>query len=157
VFLGDVLDGHGPDARTDRLGCGCAMRERPPTLILVGTLDARSRNAVNAIIGVLLVWAVASLMLPAADLRSFTFDPVGARIGPMASLEAVASDRPTASLDLRRSDHPVAIPAVVSADAGTRAALLSVMRDVRFPTSLMAMSPFATGVVRRGPPFSSGT
>jgi hypothetical protein len=133
------------------------MRERPPTLFLVGTLDARSRNAVNAIIGVLLVWAVASLMLPAADLRSFTFDPVGARIGPMASLEAVASDRPTASLDLRRSDHPVAIPAVVSADAGTRAALLSVMRDVRFPTSLMAMSPLATGVVRRGPPFLSGT
>ena len=133
------------------------MRERPPTLTLVGTLDARSRSAVNAIIGVLLVWAVASLMLPAADLRSFTFDPVGARIGPMASLEAVASDRPTASLDLRRSDHPVAIPAVVSADAGTRAALLSVMRDVRFPTSLMAMSPLATGVVRRGPPFPSGT
>jgi hypothetical protein len=96
-------------------------------------------------------------MLPAADLRSFTFDPVGARIGPMASLEAVASDRPTASLDLRRSDHPVAIPAVVSADAGTRAALLSVMRDVRFPTSLMAMSPLATGVVRRGPPLPSGT
>ena len=133
------------------------MRERPPTLTLVGTLDARSRSAVNAIIGVLLVWAVASLMLPAADLRSFTFDPVGARIGPMASLEAVASDRPTASLDLRRSDHPVAIPAVVSADAGTRAALLSVMRDVRFPTSLMAMSPLATGVVRRGPPLPSGT
>jgi hypothetical protein len=133
------------------------MRERPPTLILVGTLDARSRSAVNAIIGVLLVWAVASLMLPAADLRSFTFDPVGARIGPMASLEAVASDRPTASLDLRRSDHPVAIPAVVSADAGTRAALLSVMRDVRFPTSLMAMSPLATGVVRRGPPLPFGT
>ena len=133
------------------------MRERPPTLTLVGTLDARSRSAVNAIIGVLLVWAVASLMLPAADLRSFTFDPVGARIGPMASLEAVASDRPTASLDLRRSDRPVAIPAVVSADAGTRAALLSVMRDVRFPTSLMAMSPLATGVVRRGPPLPSGT
>ena len=133
------------------------MRERPPTLTLVGTLDARSRSAVNAIIGVLLVWAVASLMLPAADLRSFTFDPVGARIGPMASLEAIASDRPTASLDLRRSDHPVAIPAVVSADAGTRAALLSVMRDVRFPTSLMAMSPLATGVVRRGPPLPSGT
>lgn len=133
------------------------MRERPPTLTLVGTLDTRSRSAVNAIIGVLLVWAVASLMLPAADLRSFTFDPVGARIGPMASLEAVASDRPTASLDLRRSDHPVAIPAVVSADAGTRAALLSVMRDVRFPTSLMAMSPLATGVVRRGPPLPSGT
>jgi hypothetical protein len=133
------------------------MRERPPTLILVGTLDARSRSAVNTIIGVLLVWAVASLMLPAADLRSFTFDPVGARIGPMASLEAVASDRPTASLDLRRSDHPVAIPAVVSAHAGTRTALQSVMRDVRFPTSLMAVSPLATGLVRRGPPFPSGT
>ncbi len=133
------------------------MQERPPTLIVVGTLDVRSRSAVNAIIGVLLVWAVASLMLPAADLRSFTFNPVGARIGPMASLEAIASDRPTTTLDLRRSDHPVAIPAVVSADAGTRAALLWVMRDVRFPTSLMAMSPLATGVARRGPPFPSGT
>ena len=101
----------------------------------MGTLDVRSRSAVNTIIGVLLVWAVASLMLPTADLRSFTFDPVGARIGPMASLEA---SRPT--VPRRRSTsggvtHPVAIPAVVSADAGTRAALLSVMRDVRFPAS----------------------
>jgi hypothetical protein len=132
------------------------MWERPPTLNIVGTLD-RSRGTVNAIIGVLLVWAVATLMLPAADLRSFTFDPVGARVGPMASLEAIASDRPTMSLDLRRSDHPVAIPALVSADAGTRAALQWVMRDVRFPTSLMAKSPLATGVARRGPPFPSGT
>ena len=103
------------------------------------------------------MWAVASLVLPAADLRSITFDPVGARIGPMASLDAIASDRPTRSLDVRRNDHPDAIPAVVSAEAGTRAALLWVMRDVRFPASLMAMSPLATGVGRRGPPLPSDT
>ena len=118
----------------------------------MGTLDVRSRGAVNAIIGVLLVWAVASLVLASADLRSITFDPVGARIGPMASLDAIASDRPTRSLDLRRNHHPDAIPAVVSVEAVTRAALLWVMRDVRFPASLMARSPLATGMGRRGPP-----
>jgi len=118
----------------------------------VGTLDARSRTALNAVIGVLLVWAVASLTLPSADLRSFTFDPVGARIGPMTSLEAVASDRPTASLDIRRNDRPDVIPAVASAEAVTRAALLWVIRDVRFPMSLMALSPLALGVTHRGPP-----
>lgn len=123
----------------------------------MGTLDARSRSAVNAIIGVILVWAVASLTLPSADLRSFTLDPVGARIGPMASLDAIASDRPTTSLDVRRSDRPDVIPAVASAAAGTRAALSWVMRDVRFPTSLMATSPLRTGMARRGPPFPSGT
>ena len=123
----------------------------------MGTLDVRSRGAVNAIIGVLLVWAVASLVLPAADLRSITFDPVGARIGPMASLDAIASDRPTRSLDLRRNHHPDAIPALVSVDALTRAALLWVMRDVHFPASLMARSPLSTGVGRRGPPFLAGT
>ena len=123
----------------------------------MGTLNARSRSAVNAIIGVLLVWAVASLTLPSADLRSFTFDLGDARIGPMVSLDAIASDRPTTSLDLRRHDRPDAVPAVVSHEAGTRAALLWVMRDVRFPTSLMAMSPLAIGVARRGPPFPSGT
>jgi hypothetical protein len=123
----------------------------------VGTLDVRSRGAVNAIIGVLLVWAVASLLLPAADLRSITYDPIGARIGPMASLDAIASDRPTRSLDVRRNDHPDAIPAVVSAEADTRAALLWVTRDVRFPASLMATSPLATGVGRRGPPLPSNT
>jgi hypothetical protein len=121
----------------------------------VGTLDVRSRTAVNAVIGVLLVWAVASLTLPSADLRSFVFDPIGARIGPMTSLEAVASDRPTTSLDVRRNDRPDVIPAVVSAEAGTRAALLWVMRDVRFPTSLMAASPLAAGVTHRGPPLPS--
>jgi len=123
----------------------------------VGTLDVRSRGAVNAIIGVLLVWAVATLFLQAADLRSISFDPVGARIGPMASLDAIASDRPTRSLDARRNHHPDAIPAVVSAQAVTRAALLWVMRDVRFPASLMAISPLATGVGRRGPPRPSDT
>jgi hypothetical protein len=121
----------------------------------VGTLDVRSRGAINVIIGVLLVWAVASLTLPSADLRSFTFDPVGARIGPMTSLEAVASDRPTTSRDIRRNDRPDVIPAVLSAEAGTRAALLWVMRDVRFPMSLMATSPLAAGVTHRGPPLPS--
>ena len=119
------------------------------------TLDGRSRGTVNVIIGVLLVWAVATLVLPSADLRSFAFDPVGARIGPMTSLEAVASDRPTTSVDVRRNDRPDVIPAIVSAEAGTRAALLWVIRDVRFPTSLMATSPLAAGVTHRGPPLPS--
>ncbi len=123
----------------------------------MGTLDVRSRDAVNAIIGVLLVWAVATLVLPAADLRSVTFDPAGARIGPMAPLDAVASDRPTRTLDVRRDDRPDAIPAVLSAEVGTRAALLWVMRDVRFPASLMSTSPLATGVGRRAPPRPSDT
>ena len=139
------------------MGCGCTPRERTPTLIVVGTLDVRSRAAVNAIIGVLLAWAVASLVLPAADLRSITFDPAGARIGPMTSLDAIASDRPTRSIDLRRNDRPDAIPAVLSAEAGTRAALLWVMGDVRFPASLVSTSPLATGVSRRGPPRPSDT
>jgi hypothetical protein len=137
------------------MGCGCARPEPAPTLTVVGTLDARSRTAVNAMIGVLLAWAVASLMLPSADLRSFTFDPVGARIGPMTSLDAVASDRPTTSLDIRRNDGPDVIPAVASIEAGTRAALLWVIRDVRFPMSLVATSPLAAGVTRRGPPLPS--
>jgi hypothetical protein len=123
----------------------------------VGTLDVRSRSTVNAIIGVLLVWTVASLVLPAADRRSVTFDPVGARIGPMASLDAITSDRPTRSLDVRRNERPEAIPAILPAEAGMRAALLWVMRDVRFPASLMSMSPLATGVGRRGPPLPSDT
>ena len=123
----------------------------------MGTLDVRSRGAVNAIIGVLLVWAVATLVLPAADLRSVTFDPAGARIGPLALLDAVASDRPTKTLDVRRNDRPDAIPAVLSAEAGTRAALLWTMRDVSFPASLMSVSPLATGVGRRGPPRPSDT
>ena len=123
----------------------------------MGTLDVRSRSAVNAILGLLIVWAVASLTLPAADLGSITLDPVGARIGPMASLDAIASDRPARSLDIRRNDRPEAIPAVVSAEAHTRAALLWVMRDVHFPASLMAMSPLAVGVGRRGPPRSPHT
>ena len=121
----------------------------------MGTLDVRSRSAVNAIIGVLLVWAIATMVLPTADLRTITFDPIGARIGPMASLDAIASDRPTRSLDIRRNDRSDAIPAILSAEAGTRAALLWVMRDVRFPASRMAVSPLATGVGRRGPPLPS--
>ena len=124
---------------------------------LVGTLDARSRSAVDAIIGVLLVWAVASLALPTADLRSFTFDPVGVRIGPLTLLAAIASDRPAASLDVRRDDHPEAIPAVVSAEAGTRAALSWVIRGMRFLASPMVRAPMATGLVRRGPPLLPAT
>jgi hypothetical protein len=123
----------------------------------VGTLDVRSRDAVNAIIGLLLVWAVAALVLPAADLRSITFDPVGAGIGPMAVLDAVASDRPIRTLDVRRNDRPDAIPAILAAEAGTRAALHWIMRDVRFPASLMSGSPLATGVGRRCPPRPSDT
>ena len=123
----------------------------------MGTLDTRSRNTVSAIVGVVLVWAVASLTLPAADVRSFTVDPLGARIEPMTLLAVIASDRPTTSLDVRRSDHPEAIPANVSAEVGTRAALWWSIRDVRFPTSLMVTAPLATGLVRRGPPPPSAT
>jgi hypothetical protein len=123
----------------------------------VGTLDARSRNAVGAIIGVLLVWTVASLALPTADMRSSAFDPIGARIGPMTLLAAIASDRPAATTDIRRSDHPEAIPAVVSADAGMWAALRWVIRSMRSPTSPMVAAPLATSSARRGPPLLPAT
>lgn len=120
----------------------------------VGTLDVRPRSAVTALIGVFVVWSVVSLMLPRTDMGSFTQDPAGARIGPMIVLSAIASDRPTTSLDAGRSPHPDAIPAVISAAAGTRSALLWLIGNVRFPASLIAMSRLATGLVRRGPPSS---
>jgi hypothetical protein len=122
----------------------------------VGTLDASPRSAVTTLIGVVLVWSVALLMLPRADLGSFAEDPVGARLGPMAVVVAIASDRPT-TLDARRSEHADAIPAIVSVEAGTRSALLWLFGDARFPASLIATSRLAAVVVRRGPPFSFPT
>jgi hypothetical protein len=118
----------------------------------VETLDARARSAFTALIGVVLVWAVASLTLPRTDLGSIARDPDGAWTGPITALEAIASDRPTAAFDARRSEHPDAIPAVISAEAGTRSALLWVIGDERFPPSSIATSRLADGVVRRGPP-----
>jgi hypothetical protein len=115
------------------------------------------RNAVTAFIGVVLVWSVVSLTLPRTDGKSFAQDPAGARIGPMTALVAIASDRPTTPLDARRSEHPDAIPALLSAEAGTRSALLWLIGDVRFPASLIATSRLAADVVRRGPPFSFPT
>jgi hypothetical protein len=123
----------------------------------VGTLDARQRSAVTALIGVVLVWSVASLVLPRTDLGSLAADPVGARIGPMSILAAIASDRPATTLDAPRSEHPDAIPAVLSAEAGTRSALQWLIGDVRFPASLIATSRLASGMGRRGPPFSFAT
>jgi hypothetical protein len=123
----------------------------------VGTLDARQRSAVTALIGVVLVWSVASLTLPRTDLGSLAADPVGARIGPMTMLAAIASDRPATTFGARRSEHLDAIPAVLSAEAGTRSALRWLIGDVRFPASLIAISRLASGVARRGPPFSFAT
>jgi hypothetical protein len=120
----------------------------------VGTLDARPRSAVTTLIGVVLVWSIASLTLPRSDVGSFAEDPVGARLGPMTELVAITSDRPTTTLDARRSEHPDAIPAVVSAEVGTRSALLWLFGDVRFPASSIATSRLAVVVLRRGPPFS---
>jgi hypothetical protein len=122
----------------------------------VGTLDARPRSAVTTLIGVVLVCSVALLPLPRTDVGSFAEDPVGAILGPMSVLVAIASDWPT-TLETRRSEHPDAIPAVVSAEAGTRSALLWLFGDVRFPASSIATLRLAAVVVRRGPPFSSPT
>jgi hypothetical protein len=124
----------------------------------VGTLDARPRSAVTTLIGVILVWSVVSLtLLPRTHVGSFAEDPIGAKLGPLTVLVAIASDRPTTTLDARRSERPDAIPAVVSAEAGTRSALLSQFGDVRFPASSIATSRLAAVVVRRGPPLSFAT
>jgi hypothetical protein len=106
----------------------------------VGTLDARPRSAITALIGAFVVWSVVSLMLPRTDMRSFVQDPAGARFGPLIVLSAIASDRPTTSLD-----------------AGTRSALMWLIGDVRFPASSIAISRLAAGLVRRGPPPSLPT
>jgi len=120
----------------------------------MGTIDVRRRSAVTALIGVFVVWTVVSLMLPRTDVGSFAQDPAGARIGPLTVLSAIASDRPTTSVDAARSEHPDAIPAVISAAAGTRSAFLWLIGNVRYPVSLIAMSRLAAGVLRRGPPSS---
>jgi hypothetical protein len=99
-----------------------------------------------------LVWSVVSLTLPRTDVESFVLDPAGARIGPMAVLAAIASDRPTTSLDTGRSGHPDVIPAVLSTEAGTRSALVWATWDVRVPVSSLATSRLTAGVSRRGPP-----
>jgi hypothetical protein len=122
----------------------------------VGTLEARSRNAVTALIGVVLVWSLASLTLPRADIGSLARGPADtAWVGSITDLAAIASDRPTTTLDARRSEHPHVIPSVLSAEAMTRSALLWLTGDVRFPASLIALSLIAAGVLRRGPPFAS--
>jgi hypothetical protein len=120
----------------------------------VDTQGSLSKSAVTMVIGVVLVWSLASLTLTQTDLGAFARDPVGARIGPMTVLEAIASDRPMTTFDARPSEHPDALPAVVSADAGTRSALLWVIGDVRLPASFIATSRLASGIARRGPPFS---
>ena len=100
-----------------------------------------------------MVWSVAWLTL-SGTVGSFAPDPVGARIGPMTMLATIASNRPTASLDARRSEHPEVVPALLLADAGTRSSLLWRIGDVSFPASSIATSRLASDVVRRGPPLS---
>lgn len=123
----------------------------------VGTLDARSRSVGSAFIAAALVWVVLSLALPRTDVSSVVRDPAGIRLGPMAALAVVASDRPTTSVGVRRGELPDVIPAVVSAAAGTRSALLWLIGDVRFPVSSITTSRLTTGLVRRGPPLSFRT
>ena len=124
----------------------------------MGTLEARPRNAVTALIGVLLVWSVAALTLPRADIGSISRGQVDtAWIGPIADLPAIASDRPTTTLDVRRSEQPHMIPAILSAEAVTRAALLWLTGNVRFPASLIATSRISADVLRRGPPSTPTT
>lgn len=145
----------GSDRGADRPSAVVAgPRERTRYPRRVGTLDVRSRRAITVVIGVVLVWSVASLTLPRPDAGSFTGDPFGARIVPKTTLAAIASDRPTTSLDARRSEYLDVIPAVVSTEAGTRSALLWEIGDGRVLASSIATSPLATGLVRRGPPFS---
>jgi hypothetical protein len=71
----------------------------------------------------------------------------------MTVLAVIASDRPTASLDAARSDHPDVFPANLSVEAGTRSALSWVIGDVQVPASSIATSRLAAGASRRGPPF----
>lgn len=122
----------------------------------VEAIDASPRDAVTVLIGLVLVWSVASLTLPRTDVGSFASDPEGVRIGPMTMLVAIASDRPATVL-AQLDEHPDAVPALLSAKAGTRSALLWLIGDVRFPASLIATSRIAGDVVRRGPPFSFTT
>jgi hypothetical protein len=121
----------------------------------VGTLEARPRSAVVALIGMVLVWSVVLLTLPRADGGSFTGSPEAARIGPLAQLAAIASDRPTTTIDAKGNARPRAIPAMVSTEAGTRAALLFVMEDLNSSASLLSTVPLGSGLVRRGPPLPS--
>ena len=121
----------------------------------VEACDARPRNVGTALMGVVLVWSVVALMLPRTDADRIAPDPIGARIEPMTALTAIASDRPTTTLDVRRAEHPDAIPAIVSATAGTRSALVRPNGDVRSPMTSIARARFAAQVTRRGPPFSS--
>ena len=107
------------------------------------------------LIGAVLVWSVVSLMLPRTDASWIAPDPIGVRIEPMTALTAIASDRPTTTFGVPRAEHPDAIPAVVSAAAGTRSALIQPNGDVRSPTSSFARARLAARVNRRGPPFSS--
>ena len=85
----------------------------------VYALEARPRNTVTVIIGLVLLWSVASLVLPDTSAGSFAPDPEGARLGPMTMLVAIASDRPATAFDARFDEHPDAVPALLSAKAGT--------------------------------------
>jgi hypothetical protein len=121
----------------------------------VEALDYRPRNATTALTGIVLVWAVASLALPGAA-SWLAPDPLGARIGPLSVLAALASDRPT-TIDARASEHSHLIPGLISAESMTRSALLRTIGDADFPTSLIATSRLAADVLRRGPPSSIAT
>jgi hypothetical protein len=124
----------------------------------VGALDAqRPRSAVITAIVVVSVCAVASVATPRTDTMSFTWDLADVRIAPLTMLAAIASDRPAPTLGPQRSEHPGAIPAVISVEAVTRSAFAYLMRDVPGPRSRIATSRFASGLVRRGPPSSLAT
>ena len=104
--------------------------------------------------GMVVVWSVVACTLPRTDAESLQSGHVGARLDPIRALVAIASDRPTTSFDVNRSERPDVIPAVIAADAGTRSALLWVIGDVRFPASSITTSRIVDSVVRRGPPLS---
>ena len=125
VFGGTVLVGHDSDARTDRKRVRLQARERTPTLTPwerstpVRAAPSR-RSSASSWCGPSL-----SLTLPAADVRSFTFDPVGARIEPDDA--RWPRSRPTGRP--RRSTSGEAIiprrsPRSSRPTVGTRAALL---------------------------------
>lgn len=120
------------------------------------TIESPSRNIATALIGIVLVWAAASLVAPGAA-SSLAPDPAGARIGPLTVYAAIAYNRPTTTLDAKASEHPHAIPGLLSADTTTRSALLRAIGDMHFPTSSIAASRLASDVLRRGPPSSYAT
>ena len=114
-------------------------------------------NAAITVIILVSALAVASVTMPRTDPGSPVWDLVDDHIVPMAVLAALVWDRPDATADPRRSEHHGAVPAVISVEAGTRSALMKLIRAASFPAFLTGTSRLANGLALRGPPFTLPT